>query len=168
VSDVSIRLARDTDVEAINAIYNHYVRTSVCTYQETQDTLDDRVAWLRAHTADYFPATVAEMNGEVVGFASLSPFRARSAYRFTVENAVYVRHDLHRRGIGRLLMADLIERSRAVGHKSIIAVIDAGQEGSIDLHRAFGFEVCGEMRQAGYKFDRWLDVVFMQLIHSQR
>jgi phosphinothricin acetyltransferase len=167
MSDVSIRLATEADVAAINAIYNHYVRTSVCTYQETEDTLEDRIAWLRAHTPDYFPATVAEMNGEVVGFGSLSPFRARSAYRFTVENAIYVRHDLHGRGIGRRLLADLIERSRLAGHKSIIAVIDAEQSGSIALHEAFGFVVCGELKQAGYKFDRWLDVVFMQLLHSR-
>ena len=166
MSAVSIRLATEADLVAINAIYNHYVRTSVCTYQETEDTLDDRIAWLRAHTPDYFPATVAVIDDEVVGFGSLSPFRARSAYRFTVENAVYVRHDLHRRRIGRQLLADLIERSRKIGHKTIIAVIDAKQSGSVALHEAFGFIVCGEMKQAGYKFDRWLDVVFMQLVHS--
>ncbi len=163
----SIRLATEADLPAINAIYNHYVRTSVCTYQETEDALEDRAAWHQAHPRDYFPATVAELNGEVVGFGSLSPFRARSGYRFTVENAVYVRHDLHRRGIGRMLLADLIERSRAIGHKSIIAVIDAEQSGSITLHREFGFELCGELKQAGYKFDRWLDAVFMQLLHSK-
>lgn len=154
------------DAPAINSIYNHYVRTSVCTYQETEDTLGDRTAWLDAHPPDYYPATVAELNGEVIGFGSLSAFRARSGYRFTVENAVYVRHDLHRRGIGRMLLADLIERSRIIGHKSIIAVIDAEQYGSVTLHRQFGFELCGELKQAGYKFDRWLGVVFMQLLHS--
>jgi phosphinothricin acetyltransferase len=168
MSDASIRLATEADLAAINAIYNHYVRTSVCTYQETEDTLDDRIAWLRAHTPDYFPATVAEMDGEVVGFGALSAFRARSAYRFTVENAVYVRHDLHGRGIGRQLLADLIERSQRIGHKSIIAVIDSEQRGSIALHEAFGFVICGELKQAGYKFDRWLDVTFMQLIHSHK
>jgi phosphinothricin acetyltransferase len=166
VNAVSIRLATEADLPTINAIYNHYVRTSACTYQETEDTLDDRAAWLRAHPADYFPATVAELDGEVIGFGSISPFRARSGDRFTVENGIYVRHDLHRRGIGRTLLADLIERSRAIGHKTIIAVIDAEQLGSVALHREFGFEVCGEMKQAGYKFDRWLDVVFMQLLHS--
>jgi L-amino acid N-acyltransferase len=167
MSRTSIRLATEAELVSINSIYNHYVRTSVCTYQETQDRIADRAKWLRKHTPDQFPATVAVIDDKVVGFGALSPFRERSAYRFTVENAVYVRHDLHRRGIGRLLLADLIERSRATGHKTIIAVIDAQQPGSIGLHRAFGFEVCGQMKQVGYKFDRSLAVVFMQLLHSR-
>ena len=136
----SIRLATEADLSAINEIYNHYVRTSVCTYQETEDTPGDRATWLGAHPPDRFPATVATIDGEVVGFGSLSPFRSRSAYRFTVENAVYVRHDLHRRGIGRLLLADLIERSRAVGHQSIIAVIDSGASGEHPV--ASGVRLC--------------------------
>lgn len=162
----SIRLASDEDLSAISEIYNHYVRTSVCTYQETPDTIETRRLWLQNHRPDRFPATVAEIGGQVVGFGALSSFRERSAYRFTVENAVYVRHDLHRRGIGRLLLADLIERSRAIGHQSIVAVIDAEQAYSIALHREFGFEVCGEMKKVGFKFDRWLDAIFMQLLVS--
>ncbi|HTL28363.1 MAG TPA: GNAT family N-acetyltransferase [Tepidisphaeraceae bacterium] len=166
MSRISIRLAAEADLASMFEIYNHYVRTSVCTYQDTEDTLEDRATWLHTHMPEYFPATVAEIDGEVVGFGALSPFRERSAYRFTVENAVYVRHDMHRQGIGRILLADLIERSREIGHQTIIAVIDAEQPGSVALHRAFGFEVCGEMKRVGFKFDRWLDVVFMQLIHS--
>ena len=102
--------------------------------------------------------------GEIVGWAALSPWRDRSAYRFSVENSVYVRHDLHGRGIGSGLVADLIERGRAAGLRTIVAGIDAEQPASIALHERFGFETTGHMKQVGYKFGRWLDVVFMQLM----
>src|SRR4051812_25273283 len=113
-----IRVATEADLVAINDIYNHYVHTSTCTYQEVPDSIEDRREWFAKKTP-WHPVTVATIDGEVVGWGALSAFRERSAYRFTVENSVYVRHDLHRRGIGRALLADLIERSRAIGHRSI-------------------------------------------------
>src|SRR3954468_23228010 len=113
--DLRIRPATAADLAAINDIYNHYVLHSTCTYQEEPEPMDGRRAWFERHGAAY-PVTLAKQGGEVVGWGSLSPFHARSAYRRTVENSVYVRHDLHRRGIGRLLLADLIERARDVGH----------------------------------------------------
>jgi phosphinothricin acetyltransferase len=159
----TIRLARAADLPAINAIYNYYVLHSTCTYQEEPSTSDERAAWFAAH-GPLHPVTVAEIEGELVGWGSLSRFHARSAYRHTVENSVYVRHDLHRRGIGRVLLADLIERARVAGHHTIMALIDAEQPASAALHRAFGFAPAARLKEVGFKFGKWRDVVYMQLM----
>ena len=157
----TIRLARAADLPAINSIYNHYVLHSTCTYQEEPSTADEREAWFAGH-GPLHPVTVAEVEGELVGWGSLSRFHARSAYRHTVENSVYVRHDLHRRGIGRVLLADLIERARGARHHTIMALIDADQPASVALHRAFGFEPAAHLKEVGFKFGQWRDVVYMQ------
>jgi phosphinothricin acetyltransferase len=156
-----IRDARAEDLGAINAIYNHYVLHSACTYQEEPSTEQERAEWFAAHGPTY-PVTVAEVDGVVVGWGSLSKFHPRSAYRKTVENSVYIRHDIQRRGIGSLLLADLIERAKFVGHHSIIAIIDSGQPGSLAIHERFGFEKVAHLRQVGIKFGRWGDVVYLQ------
>lgn len=158
-----IRPATAGDLPAINSIYNHFVLHSTCTYQEVPSTAEERAAWLAAHGPEH-PVTVAERvsGGEVIGWGSLSRFHARSAYRRTVENSVYVRHDLHRQGLGRALLEDLIVRGKAAGHHTILALIDASQGGSVALHRACGFETVGHLKEVGFKFGRWLDVVYMQ------
>jgi len=161
--DLLIRLATESDLAAINDIYNWYVPRSTCTYQEVDETIDARRAWFRHHGPRY-PVTVAVRNGEVVGWGSLSDYRERSAYRFTCENSVYVRHDCHNQGVGSALLADLIERAKAFGFHTIIAGADAEQTASLALHAKFGFVECGRQKQVGYKFERWLDVVFMQLM----
>jgi phosphinothricin acetyltransferase len=160
---VTIRLARHADLPRINEIYNHYVHHSTCTYQEEPDTLEARLAWFEGHGPAH-PVTVAEIDGAVVGWGSLSPFRARSAYRFTVENSVYVDHAHHRRGIGAAVLLDLVARARVVGHRSIVAAIDADQPASLAVHAAHGFSEVGRLAEVGYKFGRWLDVVYMQLL----
>src|SRR5579862_8559012 len=101
-----VRMAMESDLGAINDIYNYYVPVSTCTYQEESETMDDRRLWFRLH-GEKHPVTVALDNDQVVGWGSLTPFRERSAYRFTVENSVYVHHEHHRRGIGALLLEDL-------------------------------------------------------------
>lgn len=161
-ANVSIRLATTDDLAAINGIYNYYVPTSTCTYDEAPCTLDARHAWFAERGPEY-PVTVAELEGRVVGWGSLSPFRTRSAYRFTCENSVYVHHEHHGRGIGGALLADLIERARALGYRAIIAGADAEQGPSIALHAKFGFVEVGRFREVGFKFGRWLDVIFMEL-----
>jgi len=161
VSGVAVRLATAADLDAINRIYNHFVLNSACTYQEEPSSAEERAAWFSAHSPAC-PVTVAERGGEVVGWGSLSKFHARSAYRRTVENSVYVRHDCHRQGIGGVLLADLMERAKSAGHHSIIALIDSGQRGSLALHEKFGFVEVGRLREVGSKFGRWGDVVYLQ------
>ena len=160
---VPIRAATKADLPAINDIYNHYVLHSTATYQEEPESLDGRQAWFDRHGPAH-PVTVAELDGVVVGWASLSPFHPRSAYRRTVENSVYLHPAHHRRGIGRALMLDLIARSKAAGHHTMIAGIDAEQSASLALHAALGFAHVARLNQVGYKFGRWLDVVYMQLM----
>ena len=158
-----IRLANSADLAAINDIYNHYVFHSTCTYQETPEAIEARVAWFARH-GDRHPVTVAEVDGRIVGWGSLSEYHARSAYRNTVENSVYVHHEFHRRGIGGVILGDLIARARITGHRAIIAGIDADQPASVALHRKFGFVEVGHLKQVGFKFGRWLDVIYMELL----
>jgi phosphinothricin acetyltransferase len=158
---VKIRLATEADLETINRIYNHYVVQSACTYQEEPSTAEERTAWFTAHGPRH-PVTVAERDGEVVGWGSLSKFHPRSAYGRTVENSVYVRKDCHRQGIGVALLGDLLERGRAIGHHCVVALIDSQQRGSVVLHEKFGFVEVGRLREVGFKFGRAGDVVYMQ------
>src|SRR5688572_28829250 len=122
--EMRVRAAAPSDLGAINDIYNHYVLHSTSTYQEEPGSLESRRAWFDRHDPRH-PITVAELDGRVVGWGALSPFHARSAYRFTVENSVYVDHQHHRRGIGNSILADLIVRAQVLGHRTIIAGIDA-------------------------------------------
>jgi L-amino acid N-acyltransferase YncA len=161
--EIVVRAATANDLPAINDIYNYYVFHSTCTYQETAEPMESRRVWFEKH-GERHPVTVAEMNGKVVGWGSLSAYHARSAYRFTVENSVYIDHQFHRRGIGAIILADLIERARALGHRAIIAGIDGDQMASVKLHEKFGFEKVGQLKQVGFKFEQWLDVIYMELL----
>jgi len=160
---LKIRIATADDLVAINDIYNHYVSHSTCTYQEAAEPMESRRQWFDKHGQGH-PVTVAEIDGKVVGWGSLSPYHARSAYRFTVENSVYVHHEFHRRGIGAAILRDLIERARANGHRAIIAGIDGEQLASVGIHEKFGFEKVGHLKRIGFKFGRWLDVIYMELL----
>lgn len=160
---MQIRLARESDLAAINAIYNNYVLHSTCTYQVTLETDEARRAWFEAH-GEKHPVTVAERDGEVVGWGSLNRYHPREAYARTVENSLYVRQDHQRRGIGRALLADQIERARQLGHHTILALISAEQTASIALHEAAHFQKAAHLRELGWKQGQWLDVVFMQLL----
>ncbi|HEX2970699.1 MAG TPA: GNAT family N-acetyltransferase [Tepidisphaeraceae bacterium] len=163
MSDVRIRLATADDLNSINEIYNYYVLHSTCTYQVESSTAQERLAWFAEHGPKH-AITVAEVDNHVIGWGSVSRFHSRCAYSRTVEDSVYVRHDGHRKGIGTAILTDLIERSRAAGHHTIVALIDSSQPGSLALHRKLGFEPRGHLREVGNKFDRWLDVIYMQLL----
>jgi len=162
-STPQIREATAEDLGAIEGIYNHYVIHSACTYQETPGSLEERRTWFDAHGPGY-PIIVAEIDGKIVGYGSLSPFHSRSGYRFTVENAVYVRDEFRGRGIGGLLLGELIRRAHLLGFRAIIACVDAEQTASLRLHERHGFVRCGLFRQIGFKFGRWLDVVYLELV----
>ena len=161
MGEVSIRVACAGDLGAINDIYNHYVASSTSTWQYAPTPDDERRAWLEAHD-DAHPITVAELDGEIVGFGSLSLYNPREGYRFTVENSVYVHPEQQRRGVGGALLGDLIERARALGHRTIIAGISADQDASVALHRAAGFVQVARLERVGFKFGRWLDVLYLQ------
>ena len=157
-----IRPAVPSDLPAINAIYNHYVLHSTCTYQLAPSTDAERQTWFEQHGPAHPVTVAAGPDGRVLGWASISPFLSRPAYRFTVEDSVYVHPDHLRRGIGRALLADLLRRCDDLGYANVIANISADQEPSVRLHRQMGFVEAGRLVKVGFKFDRWLDVVFMQ------
>jgi phosphinothricin acetyltransferase len=164
---VSVRLATEQDLGAINDIYNHYVLHSTCTYQEEPEPMSGRVHWFGRHGASH-PVTVAVRDGQILGWGSLSAYHARSAYRYTVENSVYVHPEARRRGVGSVLLRDLIARAKDCGHQCIIAAIDADQEASVLLHAKWGFQEAGRLRRVGFKFGRWLDVAYMQLMLNEK
>jgi phosphinothricin acetyltransferase len=161
--DVVIRPAAVADLGVVRDIYNHYVERSTCTFQVEPDTEAERLAWFHGRSPAH-PVTVAEVGGEVVGWAALSAWKSRCAYARSVEASVYVRHDLHRRGVGRLLLLDLIDRARALGHHTVIGGACTEMAASLALQEALGFERIAHFREVGYKFGRWLDVVYMQLM----
>ena len=161
MGELTIRVATTDDAAAIDAIYNHYVANATCTWQYAPSPPDERRAAIAEQDAAH-PITVALLDGEIVGFGSLKIYNKREGYRFTVENTVYVHPARQRRGIGRALLADLIERARATGHHSIIASISGDQDASVALHRAAGFVEVGRMKELGVKFGKWLDCVYLQ------
>lgn len=163
MSAVDIRPAVTADLASINDIYNHYVGSSTATYQTRPMSLQDRAAWFAKHDGLH-PVIVAERNGTIVGWASLGEFHKREAYRNTVESSVYVRHDQRRLGIGKALLVEILQQARVIGHHTIIASVDSEQSASLVLHEAVGFTRVGRLHQVGYKFGRWLDVIYMQIM----
>jgi L-amino acid N-acyltransferase len=158
---VEVRLARSSDAEAIRDIYNHWVTTSTVTFDLVPRTLRDQETWLGARSGAH--AVIVAVDGaEIVGFASLSPYRDRPAYATTVEDSVYLRPDQRGAGIGRLLLDELVKLATQHGFHTIVARVASDHEASIALHRAAGFEMVGTEREVGRKFNRWLDVIIMQ------
>ena len=166
MTTLAVRLATEADLPAIRDVYNHYVRTSTCTFQLEPDSEAERLAWLRGRT-DRHPVTVAVADGEVVGWASLSMWKERAAYDRTVEASVYVRAGFERRGVGRRLLADLLDRARDLGHHVFIGGACTEHPGSIALQEALGFAPVGTFRAVGFKFGRWLDVAYLQRVVGQ-
>lgn len=160
---VTVRDSQAGDVPHIQAIYAHYVLHGLASFEEVPPSVEE-MATRRAGVLDKgFPYIVAEAEGELLGYAYVSLYRPRSAYRFTVENSVYVRHDTVARGIGRALLLELIRRCEHLDVHQIIAVIgDSANHASIGLHAACGFKPVGLLPEVGFKFGRWVDSVLMQ------
>jgi phosphinothricin acetyltransferase len=161
---LAIRPAAESDLPAILAIYNHAIVHTTAVYDYEPHTLAMREAWYVAKVADQLPVLVATLGEQVVGFAALSWFRAWAAYRYTVENSLYVAPDQQGQGIGKQLLSASVAAARDRGFHTIVSGIDADNAASLHLHRQFGFEAVGQLHQVGYKFDRWLDLTFMQLL----
>ncbi len=160
-----LRDATPEDMAEVARIYAHYVQTSVYTFEEVPPTAEEMRARLRQVRQNGLPWRVIECrDGAVLGYAYAAPFRVRSAYRYTIENSVYVAPDQAQRGAGMALMRDLIRECTALGYRQMMAVIgDSANEASIRLHTRLGFRTVGHEVAVGLKFGRWLDVVQMQL-----
>jgi phosphinothricin acetyltransferase len=164
---IRIRPAQEADSEAIRAIYNHEVETSTATFDLVPRSAREQRDWL-ANRSGAFSVLVAEWNGEVVGFGSVSPYKERAAYRTTVEDSVYVRTDRHGLGIGKALLLALLDAAEASGFHAVMARIEAGGTASRALHESCGFRLVGIEREVGRKFNRWLDTALMQCLLRER
>jgi L-amino acid N-acyltransferase YncA len=161
---ISIRPAVEDDLPALLDIYNHVILNTTAVYSYHPHTLEMRREWYADKLKHKFPVFVAVADGVIAGFSSYGPFRAWPAYKYTIENSVYVADGHRGRGIGRLLIRPLIEEARAQGYHAIIASIDASNASSMRLHSSFGFEEVAHFRQVGFKFGRWLDLKFLELL----
>jgi len=158
-----MRLAIEADIPAITRIYAHAVRHGTASFEFEPPDEAEMTRRMRALLDAGYPYLVAEINSALAGYAYAGPYRTRPAYRYTVENSIYVAPQAQRRGVGRALLDRLIAESEARGYRLMIAVIgDSAQTPSIALHRAAGFKMVGAFEAVGYKFERWLDSVLMQ------
>ena len=164
---INIRHAADNDLQEILVIYNDAILNTTAVYDYEPHTLELRKQWFETKQQQGFPVFVAEENNEVLGFSSIGPFRVWAAYKHSVENSVYVKDGQRGKGIGKLLMQPLIDAAKELKLHTIIAGIDANNIASIALHKQFGFTEVGYFKEVGWKFERWLDLVFLQLIILQ-
>jgi L-amino acid N-acyltransferase YncA len=163
MSEISIRPAAANDLATITGIYAHAVRHGTASFEIEPPDQGEMTRRFESLCAGGFPYLVAQVDGAVVGYAYAGPYRARPAYRFTVEDSIYLAASARGRGIGRALLDRLIEDAQRCGFRQMIAVIgDSDQPASIALHAAAGFRLIGTFAAVGYKFDRWLDSVLMQ------
>lgn len=161
---ISIRNATANDLAQILDIYNDAILNTTAVYDYEPHTLEMRKQWFEIKQQQEFPVFLAEENDEVIGFSSFGPFRAWAGYKYSVEHSIYVKDGQRGKGIGKLLMQPLIDAAKEMKLHTIIAGIDADNKLSIEFHKQFGFEEVGYFKEVGWKFERWLDLVFMQLI----
>jgi len=160
---MKLRPASLADIPAITAIYDHAVRHGTASFELEPPSEAEMTRRMQAVLDGKFPYLAAEIDGKLAGYAYASLYRTRPAYRFTLENSVYVAPDMHRRGVGKALLERLIEECTARGYRQMIAVIgDSDQAASIGVHKACGFEPAGNLRSIGWKFGKWLDTPLMQ------
>jgi len=160
---VQVRAAAEDDIPAVHAIYAHHVANGLASFEEQPPSRDELLRRYREVTGQGLPYIVAEFGAEVAGYGYCALYRTRSAYRYALEDSVYVRHDMHGRGVGSALLAELIRRCEALGYRQLIAVIgDSAHAASINLHASLGFLRVGTLRSVGYKLGRWVDSVIMQ------
>ena len=161
---ITVRLATENDLPAILDIYNDIIMHTTAVYYYEPHTLEMRMQWFEERKQKGFPVFVAEEEGNILGMSTIGPFRQPTAYQFSVENTVHVAAHARGRGVGKLLMPPVIEAAGKLKMHTIIAGIDAGNEVSLHLHRNFGFVEVAHFKEVGFKFGRWLDLKFLQLI----
>lgn len=161
---IIIRPATETDLPGILEIYNDAILHTVAVYDYTPHSLEMRQQWFREQQDNDFPVFVALLSDKIAGFASYGKFRMKQGYKYTVEHSVYIHPDYRRRGIGNKLLQQIIEAAQAKGVHCLIGGIDASNTESIRFHEKFQFKEKGHLHQVAYKFGRWLDLKFMELI----
>lgn len=161
---ITIRHAQLSDLQPILDIVNHNILHTTANYSYEPQTLEMQRQWLLDKQLHGFPVMVAELGNQVIGYGAYGTFREKIGYQFTVEHSVYVAQNHYGKGIGKLLMTELIRLARAQNLHVMIGAIDASNAESIAFHKKFGFTESGVIHQAGFKFGRWLDLLFMQLI----
>jgi L-amino acid N-acyltransferase YncA len=162
-SETVIRACDESDMRAVTEIYRHHVLHSPATFELVPPSFDEMLERYRTIKRGGYIYLVAEQGGKIAGYAYVSAYRARPAYRFTVENSVYIRPGFERRGLGRMLLKALLQECEKKPFRQVIAVIgDSANAASVELHRALGFELTGTFRAVGFKFGRWVDTVLMQ------
>ncbi len=166
MTNVSLRAAEVRDAEAIADIYNYEVENTSATFDLVPRSIEAQREWITARTGAFGAIVAEDSSVGVIGFAALSTYRDRAGYRTTVENSVYVHRDHQRRGVGRLLLTNLLEIARSSGFHTVIARIDTQSIGSLALHKSLGFNEVGVEQQIGRKFGRWLDSAILQKIIS--
>jgi phosphinothricin acetyltransferase len=160
---VQLRPAAPEDIPALHAIYSHHVLKGLASFEEEPPSPEELLRRFNEVLQRDLPYVVAEFGGKVAGYGYCAPYRTRSAYRYALEDSVYVRPDVQGRGVGSALLGELIRRSEALGYRQLIAVIgDSAHAASIGLHAAQGFLRVGTLRSVGFKFGRWVDSVIMQ------
>ncbi len=157
-----IRYAKPDDLTSILEIYNEAILNTTAVYDYKPHTIEDRLSWYEKKVSDGFPVLVFEVNNLVVGFATFGPFRAWPAYKYTIEHSVYVLKSHRGKHIGTELLKELIKIANAKGYATMVAGIDASNEGSRIMHEKLGFCHSGTIQRVGYKFGRWLDLSFYQ------
>jgi L-amino acid N-acyltransferase len=159
---MEIRDAREADLPGLLEIYNEVIASSTAVFHDTPVSLDDRRRWWQARVAQGYPVLIAQDSAGVAGFATFGDFRSWPGYRYTIEHSVHVRRDQRGRGTGTALVKALFPLASALGKHVMVAGIDAANTGSIRFHEKLGFEKVGQLREVGWKFSRWLDLVFLQ------
>jgi phosphinothricin acetyltransferase len=161
---ITIRYATENDLQATLDIYNEIIANSTAIFQYEPQTMEMRKAWFAEKKEKNYPVFVAEENNMIVGFSTFGQFRNWQAYQYSVENSVYVKANCRGRGIGKLLLQPLIDAAKQMQVHTIIAGIVAGNEASLVLHKQFGFVEVACFKEVGYKFNKWLDLKFLQLM----
>jgi len=162
ITELGAGVDHDADLGGLVAIYNEVIANSTATFTETAVTVEERRGWWQARRAQGYPVLIARDQSGVAAFGTFGDFRAWVGYRFTVEHTLHVRADVRGRGIGTHLLRGLIARAHSLGKHVMIAGVDADNAASIRLHERLGFTQAGRLREVGYKFGRWLDLVFLQ------
>lgn len=159
---MQIRDAVQSDIEEITVIYNEVLMNSTAIYNDRPATVEERTSWWRSRVSQGFPVLVADDGGPIAGFATFGDFRAWPGYRFTVEGTVHIRSGSRGQGVGTELLKAILARAKAMGKHIMIAGVDADNTASLKFLERFGFVHAGHLREVGYKFERFLDLVFMQ------